>query len=258
MGAGIRILSGVVGALCLAQNALAAPTARIIHADAVQAGTPAQIVFSLEKSDGTPLTQKDLRVVHTKKLHALIIDPSLSDYHHEHPRATVNPGEYRVTFTPKTDHAYRVWVDATPVVGGHAYIPLDISGSNPAPAPEMDKTVDVGPKTVAGYNFALTLDAPPTVGKAVMAHIHVTKNGADFAKLEPVMGAFAHMVGFYDDGAHIAHLHPMGAEPKTTKERGGPDLDFHFEPEQAGFVKFFVQVRVGGKDIFVPFGINVK
>ena len=41
-------------------------------------------------------------------------------------------------------------------------------------------------------------------------------------------------------------------------ERGGPKLEFHIEPEKAGFVKLFTQVRIGGEDIFAPLGINPK
>jgi hypothetical protein len=50
----------------------------------------------------------------------------------------------------------------------------------------------------------------------------------------------------------------MGKEPKTESERGGPQLDFHIEPHKKGYIKLFVQVKVDGKDIFAPFGLNVE
>ena len=34
-------------------------------------------------------------------------------------------------------------------------------------------------------------------------------------------------------------------------------LDFHIEPTKPGFLKLFAQVRVDGRDIFLPFGVDV-
>ena len=72
------------------------------------------------------------------------------------------------------------------------------------------------------------------------------------------MGAFAHIVAFYDDFATVAHVHPMGEEPKSEDQRGGPELSFHLEPEKAGFLKIYVQVKRGGKDIFIPMGVSIQ
>lgn len=102
------------------------------------------------------------------------------------------------------------------------------------------------------------LDSEPRAGSAVMGNITVTKDGKPFNQLEPVMGAFAHVVGFGEDYSSVLHIHPMGKEPTSDTERGGPKLDFHIEPKTAGVVKLFAQVRIDGKDIFAPFGMLVK
>lgn len=112
--------------------------------------------------------------------------------------------------------------------------------------------------TVDGYTFTLALDSEPKAGAAVMGNITVTKDGKPFTQLEPVMGAFAHVVGFTEDYNSVLHIHPMGKEPTSDTERGGPKLEFHIEPKTAGFVKLFAQVRIDGKDIFAPFGVTVK
>ena len=91
-----------------------------------------------------------------------------------------------------------------------------------------------------------------------MSTVSISKDGQAVNVLEPVMGAFAHMVGFYEDYESIAHIHPMGAEPTENTERGGPTLQFHIEPEQAGYLKLFAQVQIDGKQIFAPFSILVK
>ncbi|MDI1226747.1 MAG: hypothetical protein PSY14_03575 [bacterium] len=96
-------------------------------------------------------------------------------------------------------------------------------------------------------------------GVAVMAMARITyDSGKPVTDLEPGMGALAHIVGFYDDFAAVVHIHPMGKEPTADTERSGSDLSFHLEPAKAGYLKLFVQVRRGGKDIFIPVGIEGK
>jgi hypothetical protein len=91
-----------------------------------------------------------------------------------------------------------------------------------------------------------------------MASITISKDGKPFDKLEPVLGTFAHVVAFSDDYHSVLHIHPLGAEPKNDEDRGGPTMQFHLIPEKAGFAKLFAQVLIGGKQLFVPFGVLIK
>lgn len=227
-------------------------------ATSLEAGKTTKMTVKLNSvADGKPLTLDDLKEAHTKKLHLLIVDPTLTDYHHIHPVTGKNPGEYVFDFTPLKNDSYRVWADVIPVVTGkQEYARTDIG----APAKEkasIDKATSMV-TTVDGYTFTLALDGEPKAGAPVMANAVITKDGQPFTGLEPVMGAFAHVVGFTEDYNSVLHVHPMGKEPTSDAERGGPKLEFHIEPEKAGFVKLFAQVRIGGKDIFAPFGITVK
>jgi hypothetical protein len=72
------------------------------------------------------------------------------------------------------------------------------------------------------------------------------------------MGAFAHVVGFSENYHSIMHIHPMGKEPETAQDRGGPVLHFHIDPNRPGFVKIFAQVRIKGQDFYAPFSVMVK
>ena len=55
----------------------------------------------------------------------------------------------------------------------------------------------------------------------------------------------------------MLHVHPMGPEPTGEDQRGGPVLAFHLMPETPGFGKLFAQVRIGGRELFAPFGLTV-
>ncbi|WP_332247933.1 hypothetical protein [Legionella tunisiensis] len=113
--------------------------------------------------------------------------------------------------------------------------------------------------TVDGYTFKLSFDQKQLeVGKPAMGTIHITDTkGNPVRSLEPVMGAYAHIVGFNDDFKTVVHIHPMGTEPQKNSDRGGPELQFHIVPEKVGFVKLYAQVKIRGKELFVPFGIKI-
>ena len=113
--------------------------------------------------------------------------------------------------------------------------------------------------TVAGYTFELKFEEePPAAGHPHKARMTVTgPDGKPFAKLEPVMGAFAHLVGFSEDRTEIAHIHPLGQEPGTAAERGGPTLEFQTDFATGGYQKLFAQVQIDGRPLFAPFGIDV-
>jgi hypothetical protein len=225
--------------------------------DKLVANRPTTLQFSLSRN-GEPLTMDQLKTVHTRKLHALIVDPTLTDYQHVHPRAIGAAGEYNLHFTPKTDRPYLLWIDMTPKGGQQLYLHTVLPGDNNE-TPMIDRT-ETREVTLRGYHFTLSFDGPVTAGEAVMGHVNVTAaaTGEPVTALQPVMGAFAHVVGIYDDDETITHVHPMGMEPTNDSQRGGPELDFHLEPKYSGFIKLFAQVRIGGKDYFAPFGVRVE
>lgn len=223
------------------------------------AGKSIPTVIRLTGADGKPVTLDELEVAHTEKIHLLVIDQSLTDYHHLHPVAGDKPGEYRFDLAPKFGGTYHVWADLVPKATGkqeYSKTTLKVDGTPGIPNNSVNTKAEVD-----GYRFDLKTEnnAPLQAGKATMVMVKVIgPDGRDFSKLEPVMGAFAHMVAFPADLASVTHVHPMGAEPKTAAERGGPDLSFHVEPDKPGYQKFFLQTQIGGKDKFAAFGLNVE
>ena len=95
-------------------------------------------------------------------------------------------------------------------------------------------------------------------GQAQVLQVTVTgKDGQPTHQLEPVMNSFAHLVGFYDDGRTVVHLHPAGPDVEDPAARGGPALEFRFYPPKLGFIRLYCQVLVGGTMVYAPFGVNV-
>ena len=81
-------------------------------------GYAAIVTLRFAKPDGTPVLLSELIETHTKKIHLLINNRSLGDYHHEHPAPTATPGEYQFSFTPTRPGPYRIWADVVPAWSG--------------------------------------------------------------------------------------------------------------------------------------------
>ena len=225
----------------------------------LEAGRRADVKVRIKRRDGSPVLLRDLMVMHTQPIHLLIVDPGLTDYHHEHPKPTDVPGEYTFSFTPANSGPHRIWADLVPVDSGiQEYPTIELAGAGAADSiGEMSGRFST---TAGGLNFRMTFEngALPHARQVRIMQVEVTEaDGKPVRRLEPVMNAFAHLVGFYDDYKTVVHLHPEGGDILRADVRGGPTMTFKFYPPRAGFFRAFCQVVVDGKTIFAPFNVNV-
>ena len=225
----------------------------------LEPGKLARAVLHLRRTPhDAPVPLDELIETHTRKIHLLIVDQSLTDYHHEHPRPVDTPGDYAFEFTPTRPGSYLAWADLRPTPFGlQEYEKAIIAGTGKAETLRDKEPRFSGDS--GGLHFELTLEKPEVkAGESTPAKLRVTRpDGRGFDQLEPVMAAFAHIVGFSEDGETVLHMHPMGAPILEESERGGPDLEFRIYATKAGFTRLFAQVQVNGQQVFVPFGIRV-
>ena len=216
---------------------------------------PNLVKLYFQNEEGEAIGIEEFEVIHTEPIHLLIIEPNLEDYHHKHPQE-LEKGTYHFTLSPTSACNYKIWVDVKRKDKAQQYIPVSLKGSENC-TPNINKVPSLSAST-AGYNFDLKIDEALKAGEHITATLNITKDGQPVSTLEPLMGAFAHLVGFYDDYETIAHIHPLGKEPESDNERGGPELKFHLSPEKAGFLKLFAQVKVKDVEIFVPFSLVIE
>lgn len=233
--------------------------ATVTTAAPLTVGEPASALLKLYRSKGNgPISLADLIETHTQKIHLFIIDNSLTDYHHEHPTPTKNPGEYSFGFIPSNPGSYRVWADVRPYpLGLQEYAMTDIPASTSGkPAANRDVNLKA---MVDGLNYEL-IPAQKTiqVGRPVVVRLRITTaKGEGFTKLEPIMATFAHLVGFNQDYKTVMHIHPKGPPVLDSTARGGPELEFQIFAPRSGFVRLFAQVQIDGRSHFAPFGLQV-
>ncbi len=228
----------------------------------IAAGRKVEVRIRMAKPDNSPLLLNDLLEMHTERVHLLIQEPGLGDYHHEHPAPTKTPGEYAFTFTPTKTTTYRIWADLVPVGTGVQEMPFVDLPSSEKLAP-VTSGENLYTSIVDGYQFSLTFAGsdkrlPMAQQTRTMAITIKDSIGNPVTKLEPIMNAFAHLVGFYGDYETVVHLHPTGGDILNPSFRGGPALGFLFFPPKSGFLRLYCQVRIEGKMIFAPFNLNVE
>jgi hypothetical protein len=223
----------------------------------LQVGVKVNAHLILTNRRGEAITVDQLREVHTRKIHLLIIDGSLTDYHHEHPVPSNVPGRYDFRFTPQKPGTYRIWADVQPVETDIQEFAMTVIPAD-TPAEPLHAEPDRLTNTVNGLTYSIQFEKPVKSDEPVRGTLHIARaDGSGFARLEPIMGAFAHIVGFREDRTSALHIHPETARPLTASDRGGPDLHFRFYAARPGFYRLFVQVQREGVEEFVPFALNV-
>jgi hypothetical protein len=225
------------------------------------AGTEVDVVFRLRTASGKPIAPEDLAVAHTKKLHLLIADPSLTDYQHVHPGPTKRAGEWEFRFVPRFGGTYRIFADFTPVATNrslYASTDLAVAGGAPEPAGLAAAKELAWVAERAGYRFALVPATQPVHARQPEdLKFIVTRPDGSAVPMEPVMGAFAHLVAFDEARSGFAHLHPMETDLLKPPDAVHPTLNFKITIPRAGRYVIWAQVNLGGQEEFAPFWFEV-
>lgn len=228
--------------------------------DEIRVGEPCRFQATITQFDGSPLGPDDVALSHTEKIHLLAIDPALRDYQHLHPEPdAIHPGVWNFILTPSQAGSYRLFLDFIPLRSPRRVLlsaSFDVSG---APLKPLEKQSLV--TEVEGRRFTVQVaggQSLKTGEKARLVFEAKDGNGQPVV-LQPVMGAFAHLVAFDSERKGFAHLHPF--ENETSVEAGQTHsgaLTFAFRPPAAGHFRLWAQVRTGDRQVFIPFDLLVK
>jgi len=228
-------------------------------------GEELRVTLTLVTAGGKPIAPEDLLVMHGKKLHLLITDPTLTEYQHVHPEPTRRPGEWSFAFTPRLGGTYRFFADFTPAATArslYANADLVVEGVRFNPGYVEGESL-VGNVTAwtaerAGYRFTLApASLPVRAQQAADLKFSVKKIVGGVVPLEPVMEAYAHLVAFDASRSGFAHLHPMETDLSRRPDATQPTLAFKITIPEAGRYVIWAQVNLAGSEVFVPFWFDV-
>jgi hypothetical protein len=218
---------------------------------------PVGFTLTMRTASGKPIGPADLLVAHTRKLHLLAVDPTLSDYQHLHPEPGRRAGEWVFTLSPRRTGLYRVFADFTPAAtarGLYGVAEFTVPGTVPV-------VTRIPNTTWQGGGFVFELVLPPMLRAGQPADLVFRIQGQGTVKrpvpLQPVMGAFAHLVAFDEARSGFAHLHPMETDLTKPPDALRPELNFRLTIPTPGRYAIWAQVNLGGAEVFAPFWVDV-
>jgi hypothetical protein len=216
------------------------------------AGMPAAL--SLTPMDTKNLAPVSLDVVHTKKMHLIIVRKDLSTFDHVHPEEEP-PGRYSLDYTFKQPGAYLLFADVTPVGGSNQVFPVTVVvAGNPAPTVPLRETA-AGARLIGDYRVALMLSPNPARPRdEVTLTFDLSENGKPITDLQPYLGAGGHCVILSEDGKDYLHSHPL--EPSGIASTG-PRINFHTRFPRSGLYKIWGQFKHRGKVLTSDFVVRI-
>lgn len=235
--------------------------------------------FSVKDKDGKPF--KNLKIVHEKLVHLLVVSDDLAFFDHVHPEVQTD-GSFKLNYKFPTGGVYKLYADFTPENSPQIVNVFDVpvGGEKRAKTPLVaDKELT---KTVDGLTFAVKIGGDLKAAKAATLNFYVKDaNGKTVTDLQPYLGAMAHFVIISEDTTKFLHAHAMEGEMTDTKGTGGHsdhndkhgDMEMDMKPDTSngetpavmahtefpvgGLYKIWGQFQRNGKVITVPFVLNV-
>lgn len=246
----------VAGSIYLDQSTEPAPEQKakveIIDKKLIERGKEFQVKIRISDENGRALTPDDLAETYTKKLHVMMVDSALIDYQHLHPEYNKDSGLFILNCTPKCHGEYSLWCDfKLKNNASHSVIKNKLASEQTHKMPTIIQHANS--VTTDSGSVIIESDTPLSAGNISNIKIKVSNKSGEQVKFQPVMGAYAHLVGFSKDGENLIHCHPL-----NTEQNGNGELHFHVTPEKSGFTKFFLQIKTNDKESMIPFGQYIQ
>ena len=220
-------------------------------------GVAQEVTLELLTSGGMPIAPHELALTHTKKMHLMVVDPSLQDYHHVHPQADGLNGQYTFEFTPNRAGTYQVFAEVVPLRTRRQIIAtgiIEVDGI--ASTMKFERQTE---SIVDGLRFIL-VDTPTELmrtGVDYRFELEVTAADGSIVELQNIMGAKGHMVAFDAARKGFAHMHPISSVV-SARSIESPELAFLFNVPNPGWYRVFAQVQVSGREVFGHFDLEVE
>jgi hypothetical protein len=271
---GILALTSCGGSSSSTPKAPTIQAARTFHlsgfqpAQAVPAGRPVRLAFTISRPDGKPLTDYRRGPGPHTGVHVILVRRDLATIVHRHPPIAAD-GRISEQITLPEPGPYRVVVDAYPNVSGPQRN-FQLFGSIRAAGPYAPKPLPAftGTAVVDGYRFHL--DGRPRL-KAIEASlltVTVTDPHGRPARFTPWYGALAHAIFFRAGSLDYFHTHVcapgasgcasvLGGTSVAGSSSTPGKLNVGVLVPVPGTWRLFLQCQVNGHVLTAPFTLRV-
>jgi hypothetical protein len=211
-----------------------------LESTGLSAGRSVAVAFTITGPDGRPLRSYD--VEHEKQLHLIAVRRDFAGYQHMHPTRD-RAGRWSTPLDLEPG-SWRLFADFVPGDGGAAEgltlgVDLEVGGSYaPTPLSAVSAVTNVG-------EYRVSLDGTPRAGIPTELSFRVDGDGRAVVP-EPYLGARGHLVALREGDLAYLHVHP--AEDS---------LSFAATFPTAGRYRLFLDMKVGGEVLTVPFTVEV-
>lgn len=178
-----------------------------------QAGTFQYTFQLLDQKTNKLVSDQDLNLSHTKKIHLIAYDAALKEFTHVHP--TFDGRTWNVMLNLPTDGSYFVWAQGELLDGTAFSTFVNANLVNGAP---KNSTLPLGDVRSASDKETVFEMAKSKIraGKMVMLNFKVSRTDGVTPIIAPYLGAFAHVIATPVSGNELIHVHPMkGNEPNS-------------------------------------------
>jgi uncharacterized membrane protein len=213
-------------------------------------GRPVRMTFTPRRTQDNRIVA-ELDVVHTKKLHLIIVSRDLAFFDHVHP--TPQPdGALVLDYAFPHPGAYVLYADLTPAGAANQVfrLPVTVPGVPPAAVPLRETAA---PARIFGdYRVGLTVSPwPPQPREEATLTFTIEEDGKPVTDLQPFLGAGGHCVILSQDTREYLHSHPL--EPPGGPPATGPVVTFHTRFPRSGLYKAWGQFLHRGKVLTADF-----
>jgi hypothetical protein len=234
----------------------------------VSPGHPTTVSFTVQMPSGKPLTSYKTGGGPHTGVHLIIVRDDLRYIIHDHP--PVGPGGVlRQSVTFPAPGKYRVLVDVYPNIPGgqpnfQLFHTVDVNGAyhaTPLPPFKADQVVD-------GYHVDMQGHPDLHAIRAQFVNVDVLNPQGRKVTFVPWFGALAHAIFFHQGSLDYFHTHVcgagaanctsvLGATRVTGKATAPGKLTLGVLLPVSGTWRLFLQMKLGGHVVTVPYTLNV-
>jgi uncharacterized membrane protein len=196
-----------------------------------------------------------LDVVHTKKMHLIVVSRDLSFFDHVHPVEQPD-GSYVIDYTFPNSGEYVLYADVTPAGAYNQVFRMPVTvGGPPAPPARLVET-PASARLIGDYRVALTASPYPLRAQdEANLTFTLSESGKPVTDLQAYLGAGGHCVILSGDTADYLHSHPL--EPPGSSITG-PQVQFHTRFPRSGLYKVWGQFLHAGRVMTADFVLRVN